>query len=56
MAVSQYMPSKGDIAHLAQTCHKLHNLLMPELYQLSFQKNEGDNLYWAAEHGHSRLL
>ncbi|OQD78878.1 hypothetical protein PENANT_c074G11712 [Penicillium antarcticum] len=56
MAAFQYMPSKGDIAHLAQTCHKFHDLLMPELYHLSFQENEGDTLYWAAEHGHCRIV
>lgn len=56
MTAFQYLPSKGDIAHLAQTCHKLHDLLMPELYHLSFRENEGDTLYWAAEHGHSRIV
>ena len=52
----QYIPSKGDIAHLAQTCHNLYDLLMPELYRLSFQENEAVTLYWAAEHGHSRIV
>lgn len=56
MAVVQYILSKGDIAGLAQTRHDFYDLLMPELYRLSFQDNEADTLYWAAEHGYSRVV
>ncbi|KFY15294.1 hypothetical protein V491_05718 [Pseudogymnoascus sp. VKM F-3775] len=50
------MSSKGDIAGLAQTCRNLYDLIMPELYRLSFQEKATDTLYWAAEHGHSRVV
>ncbi|KAJ6020112.1 ankyrin repeat-containing domain protein [Penicillium canescens] len=56
LVIIKYTPSKGDVAHLAQTCHGLYGLVMPELYRQSYRDNEAQTLYWAAKNGHNQVV
>ncbi|KAJ5257020.1 hypothetical protein N7478_013124 [Penicillium angulare] len=56
LAVIKCIRSEADVAHFGQTCRNLYGLVMPELYRQSYQDHEADTLYWAAEHGYSRVV
>ncbi|KAJ5083563.1 ion channel nompc [Penicillium angulare] len=56
LAIIKCIRSKADVAHFGQTSRNIYGLAMPELFRQSYQDNKTDTLYWAAKHGHSRVV